>query len=100
MYMIMVLIGKVVLYKIGFGLFFGLVYYVFYLLDLYGILIQDFFDVIECLFKLDIEVKQVVVIIFELVQGEGGFNVVLKELVVVICCLCDEYGIVMIVDEV
>lgn len=39
MYMIMVLIGKVVLYKIGFGLFFGLVYYVFYLLDLYGILI-------------------------------------------------------------
>lgn len=98
--MIMALIGKVASYKIGFGSFFGSVYYVFYSLDLYGILIQDFFDVIERLFKLDIEAKQVAAIIFESVQGEGGFNVALKELVVVIRRLCDEYGIVMIVDEV
>lgn len=38
-YMIMALIGKVASYKIGFGSFFGSVYYVFYSLDLYGILI-------------------------------------------------------------
>ena len=39
-------------------------------------------------------------VIFEPVQGEGGFNVAPKELVAAIRRLCDEHGIVMIADEV
>lgn len=52
------------------------------------------------MFKSDIEAKQVAAIIFEPVQGEGGFNVAPKELVAAIRRLCDEHGIVMIADEV
>ncbi|EEW2048379.1 aminotransferase class III-fold pyridoxal phosphate-dependent enzyme [Escherichia coli] len=43
---------------------------------------------------------KVAAIIFEPVQGEGGFNVAPKELVAAIRRLCDEHGIVMIADEV
>ncbi|MWR61719.1 aminotransferase class III-fold pyridoxal phosphate-dependent enzyme [Escherichia coli] len=67
---------------------------------LHGISTQDSLDAIERLFKSDIEAKQVAAIIFEPVQGEGGFNVAPKELVAAIRRLCDEHGIVMIADEV
>ncbi|HFV8965273.1 TPA: aminotransferase class III-fold pyridoxal phosphate-dependent enzyme [Escherichia coli] len=87
-------------YKIGFGPFPGSVYHVPYPSDLHGISTQDSLDAIERLFKSDIEAKQVAAIIFEPVQGEGGFNVAPKELVAAIRRLCDEHGIVMIADEV
>ena len=99
-FMTMALTGKVAPYKIGFGPFPGSVYHVPYPSDLHGISTQDSLDAIERLFKSDIEAKQVVAIIFEPVQGEGGFNVAPKELVAAIRRLCDEHGIVMIADEV
>ncbi|MCW3429729.1 4-aminobutyrate transaminase [Escherichia coli] len=99
-YMTMALTGKVAPYKIGFGPFPGSVYHVPYPSDLHGISTQDSLDAIERLFKSDIEAKQVAAIIFEPVQGEGGFNVAPKELVAAIRRLCDEHGIVMIADEV
>lgn len=67
MMMGMVLIGKVVLYKLNFGLFLGDVFYVLYLNVLYGVMMVDLIKVIEMLFKVDIDLKCVVVIIFELV---------------------------------
>ncbi|HAY3955990.1 TPA: 4-aminobutyrate--2-oxoglutarate transaminase [Escherichia coli] len=99
-YMTMALTGKVAPYKIGFGPFPGSVYHVPYPSDLHGISTQDSLDAIERLFKSDIEAKQVAAIIFEPVQGEGGFNVAPKELVAAIRRLCDDHGIVMIADEV
>ena len=45
------------------------------------------------MFKSDIEAKQVAAIIFEPVQGEGGFNVAPKELVAAIRRLCDEHNV-------
>lgn len=99
-YMTMALTGKVAPYKIGFGPFPGSVYHVPYPSDLHGVSTQDSLDTIERLFKSDIEAKQVAAIIFEPVQGEGGFNVAPKELVAAIRRLCDEHGIVMIADEV
>ena len=99
-YMTMALTGKVAPYKIGFGPFPGSVYHVPYPSDLHDISTQDSLDAIERLFKSDIEAKQVAAIIFEPVQGEGGFNVAPKELVAAIRRLCDEHGIVMIADEV
>ncbi|MCU6423907.1 4-aminobutyrate transaminase [Klebsiella aerogenes] len=99
-YMTMALTGKVAPYKLGFGPFPGSVYHVPYPSALYGISTADSITALERLFKADIEAKQVAAIIFEPVQGEGGFNVAPKELVAAVRRLCDEHGIVMIADEV
>ncbi|WP_430992399.1 4-aminobutyrate transaminase [Klebsiella aerogenes] len=99
-YMTMALTGKVAPYKLGFGPFPGSVYHVPYPSALHGISTADSITALERLFKADIEAKQVATIIFEPVQGEGGFNVAPKELVAAVRRLCDEHGIVMIADEV
>lgn len=99
-YMTMALTGKVAPYKLGFGPFPGSVYHVPYPSALHGISTADSITALERLFKADIEAKQVAAIIFEPVQGEGGFNVAPKELVAAVRRLCDEHGIVMIADEV
>ncbi|WP_164146051.1 aminotransferase class III-fold pyridoxal phosphate-dependent enzyme, partial [Stenotrophomonas maltophilia] len=52
------------------------------------------------LFKADIDPRQVAAIIFEPVQGEGGFYQMPADFVRAIRALCDEHGIVMIADEV
>lgn len=77
-YMTMALTGKVAPYKIGFGPFhwFGVSRTLSVRFTRHfntGLL-----DAIERLFKSDIEAKQVAAIIFEPVQGEGGFNVAPK----------------------
>lgn len=99
-YMTMALTGKVTPYKLGFGPFPGSVYHVPYPSALHGISTADSITALERLFKADIDAKQVAAIIFEPVQGEGGFNVAPKELVAAVRRLCDEHGIVMIADEV
>ena len=64
-------------------------------LELHGITTQSSaIAAIERLFKADIEAKQVAAIIFEPIQGEGGFNVAPPELVAAIRRICDEHGIV------
>ncbi|HDS4023628.1 TPA: 4-aminobutyrate transaminase [Klebsiella aerogenes] len=99
-YMTMALTGEVAPYKLGFGPFPGSVYHVPYPSALHGISTADSITALERLFKADIEAKQVAAIIFEPVQGEGGFNVAPKELVAAVRRICDEHGIVMIADEV
>jgi 4-aminobutyrate aminotransferase len=54
----------------------------------------------EQLFKCDIEPSRVAAIIFEPVQGEGGFNPIQTEAVQWLRALCDQHGIVLIADEV
>ncbi|WP_455863882.1 4-aminobutyrate transaminase [Pantoea agglomerans] len=99
-YMTMALTGKVAPYKKGFGPFPGSVYHVPYPSELQNISTADALIAIERLFKADIDPSQVAAIIFEPVQGEGGFNVAPAELIAAIRHLCDEHGIVMIADEV
>jgi 4-aminobutyrate aminotransferase len=99
-YMTMALTGKVAPYKKGFGPFPGSVFHVPYPSELHHISTADTLTAIERLFKADIDPTQVAAIIFEPVQGEGGFNVAPRELVAAIRRLCDEHGIVMIADEV
>ena len=74
-YMTMALTGKVAPYKLGFGPFPGSVYHVPYPSELHGITTQDAITAIERLFKAEIDAKQVAAMIFEPIQGEGGFNV-------------------------
>lgn len=99
-YMTMALTGKVAPYKIGFGPFPGSVFHAPYPSELSGISTEDAVKAIERLFKSDIEATQVAAIIFEPVQGEGGFNVAPPEFVAAIREICNTHGIVMIADEV
>ena len=65
-----------------------------------GITVEDSIHAIELLFKCDVEPERVAAIIIEPVQGEGGFYIAPKELMVRLRKLCDEHGILLIADEI
>ncbi len=69
-------------------------------MPLHGVSTADSLKAIEQLFKADIDPKRVAAIIFEPVQGEGGFNPAPPEFVRALRTLCDEHGILLIADEV
>ncbi len=98
--MAMALTGKVAPYKAGFGPFPAEVYHAPYPNPLHGISTADALHGIEALFKYDIEPERVAAIIFEPVQGEGGFYVAPADFVVALRALCDRHGIVLIADEI
>lgn len=99
-YMTMALTGKVKPYKIGFGPFPGSVFHAVYPSEARGISVQDSIRSLESLFQCDIDPQQVAAIIFEPVQGEGGFNVAPAGFVEALRDICDRHGIVLIADEV
>ncbi|MCQ4145545.1 MULTISPECIES: 4-aminobutyrate--2-oxoglutarate transaminase [Vogesella] len=96
----MALTGKVAPYKIGFGPFPSDVYHGVFPNELHGVSVADSIASIEKLFKYDIEASRVAAIIFEPVQGEGGFYSAPAEWVREIRRICDQHGILMIADEV
>ena len=96
----MALTGKVAPYKIGFGPFPSDVYHALFPNPLHGVSIEESLHSIEKLFKYDIEASRVAAIIFEPVQGEGGFYQAPAEWVRGLRALCDAHGILMIADEV
>ncbi|MXR35390.1 4-aminobutyrate--2-oxoglutarate transaminase [Craterilacuibacter sinensis] len=96
----MALTGKVAPYKIGFGPFPAEIYHAVFPNELYGVSVADSIASIEKLFKYDIEASRVAAIIYEPVQGEGGFYAAPNEWVRELRRLCDAHGIVMIADEV
>jgi 4-aminobutyrate aminotransferase len=92
------LTGKVQPYKAGFGPFAPETYHVPF--PCHCADLDETKRAMEQLFKCDIEPTRVAAIIFEPVQGEGGFNPIQKEAVQWLRKLCDEHGILMIADEV
>lgn len=96
----MTLTGKVVPYKVGFGQMMGDVFHVPFPLELHGISVEESLDVLDKLFKADVDPKRVAAIIIEPVQGEGGFYSVPRALMKALRELCDEHGILLIADEV
>ena len=92
------LTGKVQPYKAGFGPFPPEIYHVPF--PGQGVSLDDTKKAVEHLFKADIEPSRVAAIIFEPIQGEGGFNVIQAEAVKWLRALCDTHGIVLIADEV
>ena len=99
-FMGMSLTGKVEPYKKGFGAMMPDVWHVPFPQDVHGISTADAMAGITKLFKADLDPGRVAAIIFEPVQGEGGFYPAPADLVRAIRALCDEHGIVMIADEV
>lgn len=94
------LTGKVSPYKLGFGPFPGEIYHAPFPVDLHGVSVADALAGIQHLFKSEIEARRVAAIVIELVQGEGGFYVAPVAFVQALRKLCDEHGILLVVDEV
>lgn len=92
------LTGKVQPYKAGFGPFPPEIYHAPFPMD--AVSLEATKAGIEQLFKCDIEPARVAAIIFEPVQGEGGFNPLYADAAKWLRKLCDEHGILMIADEV
>ena len=99
-FMGMTLTGKVEPYKKGFGAMMPDVFHVPFPQDIHGISTEDAMAGITKLFKADLDPGRVAAIIYEPVQGEGGFYPAPADLMRAIRKLCDEHGIVMIADEV
>ncbi len=96
----MALTGKVVPYKVKFGPFPAGIWHVPFPVAHKGVTVEDTLHAIEWIFKADVEPSKVAAIIVEPVQGEGGFYVAPKELMVALRRICDEHGIVLIADEI
>jgi 4-aminobutyrate aminotransferase len=92
------LTGKVQPYKAGFGPFPPEIYHAPF--PCHCASLDEVKKAVHHLFKADIEPSRVAAIVFEPVQGEGGFNVIQAEAVTWLRALCDEHGIVLIADEV
>jgi 4-aminobutyrate aminotransferase len=92
------LTGKVMPYKAGFGPFPPEIYHAPF--PCHCASLDEVKKAVHGIFKADIEPSRVAAIIFEPVQGEGGFNVIQAEAVKWLRELCDEHGIVLIADEI
>ncbi|MFC5080681.1 4-aminobutyrate aminotransferase PuuE [Vibrio thalassae] len=94
------LTGKIAPYKAGFGPFPNEIYHAPYPNAFHGISTEDSLQALQDLFACDIEPSRVAAIIFEPVQGEGGFYQAPAEFAQALRSLCDQHGILLIADEI
>ena len=94
------LTGKVVPYKKGFGPFTPEIYHVPFPAKYLNITAEDSLAALEQLFKTDIEPDCVAAIIVEPIQGEGGFYSLPDGFLSELRTVCDQHGILLIVDEI
>ncbi len=96
----MAMTGKVLPYKKKFAPMPGEVYHVPFPHEQFGVTVDEALKYINMLFRADIEPSRVAAITLEPVQGEGGFLPAPEELLVGLRKICDEHGILLVVDEV
>ena len=94
------LTGKVAPYKLGFGPFPAEVYHAPYPDTLHGISESAALAGLERLLRCDIDPSRVAAMVIEPVQGEGGFYIAPAGFLQALRRICDQYGIVLVVDEV
>jgi 4-aminobutyrate aminotransferase/(S)-3-amino-2-methylpropionate transaminase len=94
------LTGKVQPYKTGFGPLLPEVFHVPFPMAFHGISVEDSLEAIRQLFKAAVDPGRVAAIIIEPVLGEGGFYQAPPELLRKLRTLCDQHGILLIVDEI
>ncbi len=99
-FMGMALTGKVVPYKVGFGPMMNDVFHVPFPLEMHGIDVETSLDVLDKLFKADVDPKRVAAIILEPCPGRRCFYDVPRALMKALRELCDEHGILLVADEV
>lgn len=96
----MALTGKVVPYKKGFGPFPAEVYHAPFPKAYHGITVEAATEGLRQLFASDVDPGRVAAVIIEPVQGEGGFYIAPPEFMQALRKVCDENGILLIVDEI
>ena len=94
------LTGKITPYKNLFGPFPAEIYHAPYPVKYHGVSVEDSLKALEMLFKVDIAPSDVAAIIVEPVQGEGGFYPAPNDFMQALRAMCDEFGIVLIADEI
>jgi 4-aminobutyrate aminotransferase/(S)-3-amino-2-methylpropionate transaminase len=94
------LTGKVMPYKAGFGPMLPEIYHLPFPIPYHGVSVADSVAALEQLFKADLDPARVAAIIIEPVLGEGGFYQAPAELLRTLRTLCDQHGIVLIIDEI
>ena len=87
-------------YKAGLGPFAPEVYRVPFPYAYRGISTEDALEALERALAVQVAPDSVAAIVLELVQGEGGFVVAPPEFLTGVRGICDEHGIVLVVDEV
>ncbi|WP_104681871.1 4-aminobutyrate--2-oxoglutarate transaminase [Helicobacter felis] len=92
--------GKVSPYKAEIGAGMPGVYHAYYPNALHGVSTKDALKSLEFICKASISALDVAAIIFEPVQGEGGFNPAPLDFVQGLREFCNTHGIVLIADEV
>lgn len=98
--MCMALTGKVVPYKAGFGPFPAEVFHIPFPIEYHGISVEHSLAALDKLFKSDLEPSRVAAIMIEPVQGEGGFYAAPAGFIRKLRELCDQHGMLLIVDEI
>jgi 4-aminobutyrate aminotransferase / (S)-3-amino-2-methylpropionate transaminase / 5-aminovalerate transaminase len=96
----MAMTGKVLPYKKKFAPMPAEIYHVPFPHAPFGVTVQDSLRAIDMLFRADIEPERTAAIVLEPVQGEGGFIPAPAELLEALRKLCDQHGILLVVDEV
>jgi len=94
------LTGKVVPYKVGFGTMPAGIHHLPFPAEYLGVTPQQALAALDTLFKADVEPTRVAAIIIEPVQGEGGFYPAPLEFLQALRRICDQHGIVLIIDEI
>jgi len=87
-------------YKAGLGPFAPEVYRVPFPYEYRGITTEDALAALERAFKVQVAAETIAAIVFEPVQGEGGFVVAPPAFVQGLRRICDRHGIVLVADEV
>jgi 4-aminobutyrate aminotransferase / (S)-3-amino-2-methylpropionate transaminase / 5-aminovalerate transaminase len=87
-------------YKAGLGPFAPEVYRVPFANDYRGPSVADALAALERTLVTNVAAEEVAAIVIEPVQGEGGFVVAPPEFMAGVRRICDEHGIVLVVDEV
>jgi len=99
-FMGMALTGKVAPYKLGFGAMPADVFHAPFPVPLHGVTEDDALAALDKLFKADVDPARVAAIAIEPVQGEGGFYQAPVRFIKRLREICDEHGILLIMDEV
>jgi 4-aminobutyrate aminotransferase len=92
--------GKVAPYKQKVGTLPGPVYHLPYPSADNGVTASEALKAMDRLFSVEIDIDEVACFIIEPVQGEGGFLALDVEFAQTLRALCDEKGIVLIIDEI
>jgi len=99
-FMTLAMTGKVLPYKNDFGPMPGDVFRAPFPNAYHGISDEDALNGLKKVFKTDLAPSRTAAIVIEPVQGEGGFYAASPAFLKALRALCDEHGILLIVDEV